>query len=53
VPNPSAVVAQEVGTPSVAEAAALLAAQQMSQMAIDPVLRINQIKSINLRTLTY
>lgn len=32
VPNPSAVVAQEVGTPSVAEAAALLAAQRHSPL---------------------
>ena len=37
VPNPSTVVAQEVGTPSVAEAAALLAAQQVSQLKIEPV----------------
>ncbi|WP_156800407.1 precorrin-3B C(17)-methyltransferase [Thalassoporum mexicanum] len=36
VPNPSTVVAQEVGTPSVAEAAALLAAQQASQLQIEP-----------------
>jgi cobalt-precorrin 5A hydrolase/precorrin-3B C17-methyltransferase len=35
VPNPSAVVAQEVGTPSVAEAAALIAAQEASQVTID------------------
>jgi cobalt-precorrin 5A hydrolase/precorrin-3B C17-methyltransferase len=39
VPNPSAVVAQEVGTPSVAEAAALSAAQQASQIVIAPDLQ--------------
>jgi cobalt-precorrin 5A hydrolase / precorrin-3B C17-methyltransferase len=42
VPTPSAVVEQEVGTPSVAEAAAILASQN-SQLAIQPLIVRKQV----------
>lgn len=40
VPNPSAVVAAEVGTPSVAEAAALLAAQSQAELPEQVTLQV-------------
>jgi len=43
VPNPSAVVEKEVGTPSVAEAAALLAANGVGAKAFVPLLVAKQI----------
>jgi cobalt-precorrin 5A hydrolase / precorrin-3B C17-methyltransferase len=47
VPNPSTVVAAEVGTPSVAEAAAILAAQ-MQDMDNPPGLRLDSESSAHL-----
>jgi cobalt-precorrin 5A hydrolase/precorrin-3B C17-methyltransferase len=49
VPNPSTVVSQEVGTPSVAEAAALLAAQQASQIKIEPDASEESEQQLNLQ----
>ncbi|MCM1982865.1 precorrin-3B C(17)-methyltransferase [Lyngbya confervoides] len=46
VPNPSPIVTQAVGTPSVAEAAALQAAQQASQGLTDPPPRLLAPKQI-------